>query len=500
VSAVLLFSVEPMIAKMLLPVLGGTPAVWNTCMVFFQAALLAGYGYALVVSRLPLRQQLAIQLVLLALALVTLPVGLSASWVNSVPLTGNPSLWLLACLAATIGLPFFIISSNSPLLQKWFSHTNVSSAKDPYFLYSASNAGSLLALLAYPAILEPFFTLRAQSRLWTAVYLLLIVLVGFCALLLWRTRATGTAKEIAMGAEAQQSDAPTALEQNEIETLSAKRRLRWLLLAFVPSSLMLGVTNYITTDIASAPLLWIIPLALYLLTLVFAFARRQMFSSRPPVLILPGATLVLLLIHLSDTSAGNKLLIPFHLAYFFVAALMCHNQLAADRPSTKHLPEFYVWFSLGGVAGGIFNALIAPLIFTSVVEYPLMMLLACLMLPPKEAETNKQRALRLDFILPVVILLFTFGLGFLANNLAPAKLAGLLVVLAVPFFLAYPFRRRPLRFALALGAVMLGSSFVTGADTKTIHRERNFFGVLKVNSDGDGSIHSFFTGRTVHGL
>src|SRR4030095_1319172 len=174
-------------------------------------------------------------------------------------------------------------------------------------------------------------------------------------------------------------NAQPGLSSSGSELLSISRRLRWLLLAFIPSSLMLGVTNYITNDIASAPLLSLIPLALYLLTLIIAFARRPLFSPRLPVLVLPGATLVLLLIHLSESSAGAKMLIPFHLGYFFVAALMCHNQLAADRPSANHLPEFYVWFSLGGVLGGIFNALVAPLIFTTVIEYPLMMLLACLM-------------------------------------------------------------------------------------------------------------------------
>ena len=157
--------------------------------------------------------------------------------------------------------------------------------------------------------------------------------------------------------------------QNGSENLNLTRRMRWLLLAFVPSSLMLGVTSYITTDIASAPLLWIIPLAIYLLTLIFAFARRQMIPARLPVLILPGATLVLLLIHLTESSDGATL-DPFPPVYFFLAALMCHGQLAADRPATKYLPEFYVWFSLGGVMGGIFNALIAPLIFHSVIEYP----------------------------------------------------------------------------------------------------------------------------------
>lgn len=497
VSAALLFSVEPMMARMLLPVLGGTPAVWNTCIVFFQAALLAGYVYALIVSRWPLRRQLIVQLGLLALALVTLPIGLSRSWVNSVPSIGNPSLWLLGCLAATVGPPFFIISSNSPLLQKWFSHTHLKSARDPYFLYAASNAGSLLALLAYPALFETFFTLRAQSRIWTVVYLVLLFLVLSCVLLLWRTRAHDRVTESSLTMEVESPAAPSVELQNGSEKLSLTRRLRWLLLAFVPSSLMLGVTSYITTDIASAPLLWIIPLALYLLTLIFAFARRQVIPARLPVLILPGATLVLLLIHLTESSDG-ALLILFHLLYFFLAALMCHGQLAADRPATKYLPEFYVWFSLGGVMGGIFNALIAPLIFHSVIEYPLMMLLACLLLPSKEMDLIKQRAFGLDFTMAVIIFLLTFVLGFVVDKVAPGKLVGLLFVLAVPLFVAYPFRRRPLRFALALGAVMLGSGFVTGANTKTIHAERNFFGVLRVTR-GDDGIHSLVHGSTVHG-
>jgi hypothetical protein len=490
VSAALLFSVEPMIAKMLLPVLGGTPAVWNTCMVFFQAALLAGYGYALMVSRWPLRRQLTVQILVLVLALISLPIGLTSSWIKSVPATGNPSWWLLGCLAATVGLPFFIISSNGPLLQKWFSFTNLSSAKDPYFLYSASNAGSLLALLAYPALLEPFLPLRLQSRLWGAVYLLLLLLVGVCALLLWRTRSA----QIAGSASAEEPPAT-----NDDKALSVKRRSRWVLLAFVPSSLMLGVTNYITVDIASAPLLWIIPLALYLLTLIFAFARRQILSLRWAILIVPGATLFLLILHLSESSDGASMLIVFHLLYFFVVSFVCHRQLANDRPSTRHLPEFYVWFSVGGVVGGIFNALIAPLIFSSVIEYPLVMLLACLLLPRKETEENTQRALGMDFLLPIAIFMLTCAVGFVADKIAPSRLAGLIFVLAVPLVVSYPFRRRPLRFALALGAVMLGTGFVTGAHTNTIYTERNFFGVLRVTHDKNASLHSFLHGTTIHG-
>ena len=180
-----------MVAKMLLPLLGGTPAVWNTCMLFFPAALLAGYAYALIVSKWPFRQQLVLQLLLLALAFLSLPIGLSASWVNSVPDNSNPSFWLLTCLTALVGLPFFIVSSNRPLIQKWFSHTGLTSARDPYFLYSASNAGSLVALLAYPILLEPNFSLGSQSRIWTGGYATLFLLVGLCGSTLWRLHRKG---------------------------------------------------------------------------------------------------------------------------------------------------------------------------------------------------------------------------------------------------------------------------------------------------------------------
>ena len=485
ISSALLFSVQPMIAKMLLPLLGGTPAVWNTCMLFFQAVLLCGYAYALLVSRWPLKRQLIVQLAVLALAFISLPIGLSASWANSVPPADDPSLWLLLCLGASVGLPFFIVSSNSPLLQKWFSRTATDSAKDPYFLYSASNAGSLLALLAYPILLEPYFTLRTQSRIWTFAYVGLVLLIGVHSLLLFRNSDQQKTEEVAVEPK---------------EKLTVRRRLRWLLLAFAPSSLMLGVTNYITTDIASVPLLWIIPLALYLLTMVFAFSRKKFFSARFGDLIVPAATVVLLMLYLADNSGrGSRMIVLLHLAYFFFAALMCHSQLADDRPGPQHLAQFYVWLSLGGVLGGIFNAIIAPLVFTAVVEYPLAILLSCLLLPGLKAGLSGAKERRLDFALPALIAAFTFGLGWFANNVAPLKLSGSVFVVALPLFVAYPLRRRPLRFALSLGAVIIAATLMTGVGRTTLHAERNFFGVLKVVSDDHRNVHSFLHGSTVHG-
>ena len=491
VSSALLFSIQPMIAKMLLPLLGGTPAVWNTCMLFFQAVLLGGYAYALLISRWALKRQLVVQLVFLCLAFIALPIGLSSSWVNSVPPSDNPSLWLLMCLTASVGLPFFIVSSNSPLLQRWFSRTATESARDPYFLYSASNAGSMLALLAYPALMEPFFTLRAQGRLWTVFYAVLVLLIAMHALMLWRSKDV---------------KASVAVEEETFEPKPRmNRRLRWLLLAFAPSSLMLGVTNYITTDIASVPLLWIIPLALYLLTMVFAFARKPLFSPRLADLIVPGGTVVLLLLYIADSSGrGSRMLIVMHLAYFFFAALMCHGQLAADRPGPRYLPQFYVWLSLGGVLGGIFNALVAPVLFTGVIEYPLAIVLSCLLLPKLAADRADEVALlqkqqRLDFALPVLIFVLTIGLAWAANTLAPVQMSGSIFVVALPLFVSYPLRKRPVRFALSLGAVILAAGLMTGVGRSTMHSERNFFGVLRVTNDPERNIHSFLHGSTVHG-
>ncbi len=500
VSAALLFSVQPMVAKMLLPLLGGTPAVWNTCMLFFQAALLAGYAYALILSRWPLRRQLALQLLLLVFAFVSLPIGLSSSWINSTPATGNPSLWLLACLSAVVGLPFFIVSSNGPLLQRWFSHTGHSAARDPYFLYSASNAGSFVALLAYPVLLEPQFSLGSQSRIWTGGYAGLLVLVSVCAFALWRLGRNGiTSAALDSESTAPLTNAVPASTERRTAAPSFTRRLRWVLLAFVPSSLMLGVTNYISTDVASVPLLWVIPLAIYLLTLVFAFARRQLISLRVLSIILPGATLVFLLIYLLDISAGPGLMIGFNLIYFFLAALTCHSQLAADRPSTTHLPEFYLWMSLGGVLGGVVNALLAPVIFSSVTEYPLAMLLACLLLPTDSERVGIPRKRWMDLLVPAGVMLLAVALGLAVSRVSPGTLTGLVVAFAIPMVIIYPFRKQPLRFSLCLGAILLGASFVTVVGNKTLHTERNFFGVLRVNRNASDTMHTLIHGSTIHG-
>ncbi|HEX8129609.1 MAG TPA: hypothetical protein VF527_10960, partial [Pyrinomonadaceae bacterium] len=512
-SASLLFWVQPMMAKMLLPLLGGTPAVWNTCMLFFQAMLLAGYAYALAVSKwLTLSQQVVVHALLMLLTALTFPILISDETVRSVPREGNPSLWLLWSLLTTVGLPFFAVSTNSPLLQKWFAETRQVSSRDPYFLYAASNAGSLLALLSYPLLLEPGLTLGGQSRLWSFGYALLLLLLATCAFALLRRQATRGASELRAAAPElkeprdagtnTETDAPhEATEGDEVEVLSWRRRLRWVALAFVPSSLMLGVTTYFSTDIASLPLLWVVPLSLYLLTLVFAFARRQIFKPRTTARVLPGVTLIFALVYLSGATQPTWLLLFSHLFFFMVAAMACHAQLAADRPGVRHLAEFYLLMSVGGVLGGLFNALVAPTLFNTTLEYPLVIVLACLLLPRSTADAARDtpRERWLDAGVPAAIALLTLIIALVVSRFAFDWVQSLALVVGVPLILSYLFRRRPVRFALALGAVMLGSSFHVNLSRHTLLAERNFFGTLRVTQEAAGDMHWLYHGTTIHG-
>jgi hypothetical protein len=510
-GAALLFWVEPLVAKSLLPALGGTPAVWNTCMLFFQAALLAGYAYALALTRrLKVSAQAAAHLaLLLAAAAATLPLRVGEAASAGAPPQGEPVWWLLATLLRTLGLPFFALSATAPLLQKWFSRTRHPSARDPYFLYAASNAGSLAALVCFPALLEPRLPLAGQGRLWAALYAALAVLVAACALVARRAGADG-AHEDADDAEGDEAAGAR---------VNARRRLRWAFLAFVPSSLVLGVTTYVTTDVASVPLLWVVPLALYLLTFVLAFARKArlpggFFVER----LLPGAAIVLTLVYLSGATEPAWFLIVVHLLFLFVAAYACHYLLAEDRPRTRHLAEFYLTVAAGGAAGALFNALVAPMLFDTVVEYPLAVVLACLARlsvgaakkdeadagvegVDEDAEARRARRARLlDVAMPVAVALVVAVLSALVMRVEMRSVERLAVAVGLPLMLVnHLFTRRPLRFALALAAVMLGSLFFREAGTRVLRTERNFYGVLKVVRDPSNLTLRLHHGSTIHG-
>lgn len=488
-SAGLLFWIQPLIAKTLLPLLGGAPAVWNTCLLFFQTTLLIGYLYALASSRwLGLRAQVALHLfflVLIAYYLLRSPVHAPVPASLQAP---GPTLWLLQTLLVSIGLPFFIISASNPLLQGWFSKSQHDLAGDPYFLFAASNAGSLIALLAFPFLLEPNLGLSEQYRWWRLGFAVLATLICLIALALKP-----------LGSKVQK------LPEEAIESeshVSVFRRLRWMALSFVPSSLMLGVTTYITSDVASVPLLWVIPLALYLLTFVLAFARRQFASTAALSRVLVVAALVVTLIISSGATEPAWALILANLGFFFIAALTCHRQLAHDRPSTTHLAEYYLWIAFGGALGSFFNVFIAPLLFSSIVEYPLAIGLACLLQHWGTNDDNRQSSFDYrDVVYPLGLYVLTAGLAVLAiYSRVNSSTIKLIIVLAAPLIIInHFFRERPIRFALGLGAVMLASLLYTGATDRTLYAHRNFFGTIRVTTDSTGKINSFHSGNTIHG-
>jgi len=495
VSALLLFLVQPMFSKMVLPRLGGTPAVWITCMVFYQAALLAGYVYAHLSARwLGVRGQAAAHLALLLGVFLALPISAAQGWTP--PPTAHPTPWLLMLLLVSVALPFFVISITAPMLQKWFSHTGHPAAKDPYFLYAASNLGSMAALLGYPTLVEPFLTLAQQSWIWSLGYGLLALLIVGCGMVLWFSPQSrkGEATVAAAGAANQAGSSPAP------EPLTITRRVWWILWSFAPSSLLLGITTYVTTDIAAVPLLWVIPLAVYLLTFVIVFSRRPWISHRLMVAVQPGVVLLVAILFLWGLQAEGVWVIFLHLLAFFVTAMVCHGELAQSRPSTAYLTEYYLWIAVGGVLGGIFNAIVAPLIFTGLAEYPLILVLACLLRPQANGASSAQ-ARWLDFILPAIL---AAVLAAVVYDLDPASTSGkittsMLMVSCAAGMAGYAFASRPLRLGLGVGAVMLAGMLYSGSHYQVLHAERSFFGVMQVLADKGDYYHMFYHGTTLHG-
>jgi spermidine synthase len=471
-SATLLFLVEPMAAKMLLPLYGGSPSVWATSLVFFQAVLLAGYAYAHVSSRLlgPHRQRV-VQLVIIAAAAFALPVG---NRLSAPPEATAPALWLLAALALSVGAPFFVVTTAGPVLQRWFAATDHPAARDPYFLYAAGSLGSLVGLLAYPTVVEPLLPLDAQADLWTVGYLSFAALSLLCSTLLSRNGMTSAA-------------VPSAgVERTRPDALSWSTRVRWVALAFIPSSLMFGATSHISTDVASIPLLWIAPLAAYLLTFVAAFARRRPIS--------PSTASWLLAVVAAPTVFGLVVTgflpivgsVGLDLAIILCAGLLVHGRLADERPQPSRLTEFYLLVSLGGVLGGAFNALLAPFLFDSVIEYPLVIAVA-LFLRLRPQRRASLRARLGDLALP--LLLYTSLLVALVGLAVPAPVAVGAAAAAILLFV-----RNPTRFAVGAALVLT----LTLAGQPTLYQERTFFGVLRVVETPEGR-HELIHGTTIHG-
>jgi hypothetical protein len=488
-GAFLLFSIQPMFTKMILPLLGGTPAVWNTAVMFFQAMLLGGYLYAHLLSRLDrVRRQVLVHALVLAVGLLFLPVHLA--WLEAPSGSAHPAAWLIALLALSIGLPFFAVSATAPLLQRWFSRSDHPHAADPYFLYVSSNIGGLAALLAYPVVIEPVLGLSVQSRMWAAGYALLAVTIVLCSISLRGLRGTGSALTAAPVPDAE--GAPSALS----DKITWGTRAHWLVLSFVPSALLLAVTLHISTDVASVPFLWVVPLSLYMLTFIIVFARRPVLKHKWMLTIqIP----VYALLAVSFTKLELLSVFALDMVALFVTAMVCHGELVRLRPAADRLTEFYLWMSTGGLLGGVFCVLVAPVLFNSVLEYPLLLAIACLVRPGFTGGGWRQSLF--DGILPAAVALsYSFVGGFLeAGALSRLGVAGPVLVYVALTVAFYSFRHRPLRLALGFAPILFGTILLNEDSHNRLFRQRSFFGVYTVNRDSSGNMHTLYHGNIAHG-
>lgn len=428
-SAFLLFGIQPMFAKMVLPRLGGSLGVWSVAMVFFQTMLLAGYGYAhWLVSRFSARRAALIHIALTIVVLLTsLPIGIATGFER--PPQEGEIAWLMLLFVVSVGLPFFAVAANGPLLQAWFARTGHDHASDPYFLYAASNAGSFLALIAYPLAIEPFLGLTRQASAWALGFALLLAGVTACAGLGLGRSKPGEDWRSMVGAP-----------------VTTRQKLGWVGLAFVPSGLLVAVTAHISSDVAAAPLLWVVPLALFLSTFVIVFQRKPalrhswMLNAQ---LVLLAALLVMGIFKLPLGWGGE---LALHLGIFFVTAMVAHGELARRRPDAANLTQFYLWMSVGGALGGLFSGLLAPMLFNSIQEYLLLIIAGMLCRP-----------------------------GFTSIKLP-----------------------RPLGLLLA-GLVIAGFVGLVVQEQKRTDSVRSFFGVHRITETEGGRFRLLVHGTTVHG-
>jgi spermidine synthase len=480
----LLFLIQPMVARMALPELGGAPNVWNSAMLVYQALLLAGYAYAHRLGRMPVRRAATIHLALLVLAAVTLPVALAAL---PPPRPGWEVLWVPALFVVTIGPVFFLVSAQAPLMQRWFALDP--RAGQPWALYAASNLGSFAGLVAYPLLAEPLLGLRAQSWAWSLGYGLLIVLIALAARARWH---------------AAPDPAPDEGEEDAAETIGWRRMALWLALSAVPSGLMLSTTTHLTTDLFAMPLLWVIPLGLYLLSFTIAFADNREIAETitafaPPIMLLAGGTAMI------SRTSGSMTLALASVALLFVVAVVLHARLYDARPAPARLTLFYLALSAGGALGGVFTALIAPVVFDWVWEHPLLVLAAAMLMPlPAFYDWRRLPDLdpglaRLGGVIAFLVALFLAFqlLGYTTMADPPLTRLWFTAGVFVMGLLLVPWRAA---FVAVLLVLMLAQGGVeTLEGSLEGQRTRSYFGIYTVHDYPARKLRTLAHGTTLHG-
>lgn len=480
-GAALLFGLEPLFVKMALPFFGGAPDVWNVAFAFFTTMLLAGYLYAHALARLTIRLQIVVHAGVLLAAAALLPVHAAPS-----PILGStaPALSLLVLLLERIGLPFLALSATAPLVQSWFSLTTFS--RDPYRLYVASNVGSFVALLAYPFVVEPFTGLALQSRLWAIGYGVFAVAILACGLVAVRSATSPPERGVVLRA------APRPLAD------APRLRATWVVLAAVPAVLMLGLTSHLTVEVASLPFVWTAPLALFLLAYAVAFSglNWRPLLTLTPYFVLP--VVVLLTVH--EKLAALEY-VALSLAALFFLTLGVGGWLADERPPPEHLTGFYLWVAVGGALGAMLAAFVAPLIFPSVSEYPLAIVLSCLLLP---SGTSESGAAVLRRVRGATVALALVATVWLLTRFAPIgegdTQGTLLLWVSLAAGVCLTLFHRRIRFALCIAALLLYGTLLHDPGGPVIGRERNFFGSKQITADPYDYYHFLISGGTVHGI
>lgn len=468
-SAVLLFSIQPMAARALLPVYGGTPAVWTVCMLYFQGVLLIAYGYVALLSlvKQPIVWRL-IHTVVVLLSFIAIPLLF-----HPVVFESAPEWSILHNLLIQLGLPLLVIGASAPLVQFAYSQTSAKGASDPYFLYIASNLGSLASLLLYPEVIERFIGLKNQFHFWSIGYIIYVCILFF----LFFTHRYRPLKQ----------------ETAALSPWPWKSMFQWVFLSFVPCSLMLGVTLYITTDVAATPLFWVLPLALYLLTFILAFRSKPVLSfewlARNCMMFLVF-TILGFILNAVQIRAWQSIL--FNLLSFFILAMLCHRQLFLIRPKPQLLTLFYFCLALGGVLAGVFNGILAPHLFNQIYEYPLAILLSVFALPAISVSKKVKWVIPLS-VLGVLLLRYCLPSMHLPGGFSTFQLSSILALILIVVW-------SQSKMSLFVSMFLL-FAFIFAPELqsdKILVQKRDFYGVKKV-VDANGT-HALISQSTVHGL
>lgn len=489
-SSTLIFSIQLIVGKDILPLFGGAPLLWSTAVMFFQLVLLAGYFYAHVLSKVlkpKIHAMVHVGLVAVTLTLMHITFSYADRFSEEMFRSVGPYFYILILLFVSIALPFFVLSTTSPLLQRWFAEVRKENGKNPYTLYVASNIGSFLPLIFYPIIIEPVLSLELQKNLWIYLFYIFAIFLAVCGLFfVYKTKKNLRKKDI---------DEENIYDEN-IARPNYKQKLKWVLLSFIPSSLMLGVTLFITDDmdITPGPFFWVVPMALYFISFAIVFAKKPIISAKRSVYIMLTSSLIIVPYFFANLRGLEILNIFFHLVAFFFICLAGHGVLVEQKPGVKYLTSFYMYLAIGGALGGIFNSLIAPFIFRGVIEYPLVIALALFVIPIFKFGVKEVISLRSATIgiLMLVILIFPMTLN-MSNNVM------IMLVLIWCIFVTSLISHRS--FSVAVIFIVLTTGFWSKfyLDSSNVYIKRDFFGVNKVSVSWDGNHMLFTHGNTVHG-